>query len=108
MALAPKRTLVIGAGLVGVLALYVLGNQNGEQGAGSSPAANPSQCRVTVTADVLNVRAAPDATSERVGAFRRGAETVAEKVVENGFRKLGDNRWVSAQYIQAMPGHDCG
>lgn len=108
MALVPKRTVIIGAGLVGVLALYVLGSENRTQDGSSSPAANATQCRVTVTADVLNVRAEPNTNAERVGSLTRGEETDAEKVLENGFRKIGDSRWVSAEFIQTLPGRDCG
>jgi hypothetical protein len=104
----PKRTLIIVAVLVGVMVLYVMGGQTKPSDTNSAtPAASSTACRVTVTADVLNVRAAPDVKSQIVGKFRRNAESDAEKVVQNGFRKLSEGRWVSADHIQPVQGRDC-
>jgi hypothetical protein len=107
MALVPKRSLLIGGVLAGALVLYVLGNGARPNESGE-PASNPTQCRVTVVADALNVRAEPDANSERVDKIPRGTQIDADKVVENGWRKIGENRWVSAEYIEPVPGRDCG
>jgi hypothetical protein len=74
----------------------------------TSPAANTTQCRVTVNADVLNVRAAPAAGSAKVGQLTRGQETDADKVVQAGFRKIGDNRWIATDFAQPLSGRDCG
>ena len=105
--LAPKRTMIIGGALAGVLALYVAGmaKQHNEN---TSPAANTTQCRVTVNADVLNIRAAPAASAAKVGQLTRGQQTDADKVVQNGFRKLGENRWISAEFATPLSGRDCG
>jgi hypothetical protein len=108
MALVPKRSLLIGGALAGVLVLYVLGTQNRPEEGGGEPAANSTQCRVTVTADALNVRAAPAADAQRVGRYTRGTQVDADRVVENGFRKIGENRWVATEFIQPLPGRDCG
>ena len=37
-----------------------------------------------------------------------GEETDADKVVQGGFRKLTDGRWVSLEYVQTVEGRDCG
>ena len=54
----PKRTLIVIAVLVGVIVLYVLGSDKRAKDANSAspatPAANATQCRVSVTADVLS------------------------------------------------------
>ena len=105
--LAPKRTLILGGALIAVLVLYVLGSEK-KRNETTQPAANPSQCRVTVTVDGLRVREAPNTEAKIVGRFDRGSETDADKLVENGFRKLGDNRWVSAEFAKPLVGRDCG
>ena len=107
---APKRTFIVVAVLVGIVILYVLGSEKqreNQTNQGAAPAANATACRVQVTADVLNVRAAPDAKAQIVGKFQRNAESDAEKVVQNGFRKLSDNRWVSNDFIKPIQGRDC-
>lgn len=105
--LAPKRTLIIGGALAAVLVLYVLGSEQ-KRNQGTEPAANTNQCRVTVTADGLRVREAPSLDAKVVGRFSVGNETDADKVVQNGFRKLGDKRWVSTEFIKPVSGRDCG
>jgi hypothetical protein len=109
----PKRTLIVIAVLVGVIVLYVLGSDkqgpnSAAPGGGTAPAANATQCRVTVTADVLKVRAAPDAKSAQVGSYKQNAEIDADKLVQNGFRKLGEGKWVSNDFVKPMQGRDCG
>ena len=106
--LAPKRTLVIGGVLAAVLVLYVLGSGKQQQDNNSSPTGSSTQCRVSVIADVLNVRAAPDVTAQIVGKFTKGQETDADKVVQAGFRKIGENRWVATDFAQPLSGRDCG
>jgi len=105
--LAPKRTLVLGGALIVVLVLYVLGSEK-KRNDTTQPAANPSLCRVTITVDGLRVRELPNTEAKIVGRFNRGNETDADKLVENGFRKLGDNKWVSAEFAKPVSGRDCG
>jgi hypothetical protein len=106
-----KRTLIALALLGGVLVLYVLGeDQRREAGrdGGSSPASNSSQCRVEATVDGLNVRSAPNLNqSSIVGKLNLGDESDAQKVVENGFRKLAEDRWVKVEMIKPLEGRDC-
>jgi hypothetical protein len=105
--LAPKRTLVIGGALAAVLVLYVLGSEQ-KRDQNTEPAAGSTQCRVTVTADGLRVREAPSLEARIVGRFALGNETDADRVVQNGFRKISDNRWVSAEFVKPLAGRDCG
>ncbi|TCO65512.1 hypothetical protein EV192_1011304 [Actinocrispum wychmicini] len=108
----PKRTLIVIAVLVGVIVLYVIGSNkqagNANNASPTTPAANASQCRVTVTADVLKVRAAPDVKSAQVGSYKQKAEVDAEKVTQNGFRKLSEGHWVSNDFVKPIAGRDCG
>ena len=104
--LSSKRTLIIVGVLVAVLVLYVLGSEKRRNE--STPAANPNQCRVTVTADVLRVHDGPQLDSRVVDRLTKGQETDADKVVQNGFRKLADNRWVSVDFAKPVEGRDCG
>jgi hypothetical protein len=105
--LSSKRTLVIVGVLVAVLVLYVLGSAK-RRDENAQPAANTNQCRVTVTADVLRVHAGPEIGAKVVDRLTKGQETNADKLVQNGFRKLGDSRWVSVDFAQPLSGHDCG
>jgi uncharacterized protein YgiM (DUF1202 family) len=57
------------------------------------------QCRVEVNADVLNVRAGPGADSASVGQLSRGEVVPAQPELTNGFRKIGDNRWVATEFV---------
>ncbi|NIH82566.1 SH3 domain-containing protein [Amycolatopsis viridis] len=101
----PKRALIIVAILAGVGLIYVMGTDKrpseGATGGGSSG------CRVTVTADVLNVRAAPDPRAEIVGKFNQNAETAAQVEVQNGFRKIADNKWAKTEYLKPVNGATC-
>jgi hypothetical protein len=105
--LAPKRTLVIGGVLVAVLVLYVLGSAK-RRNDNATPTADTNQCRVTVMADVLRVHAGPELASRVVDRLTKGQETNADKLVQNGFRKIGDNKWVSTDFAQPVAGRDCG
>jgi hypothetical protein len=105
--LAPKRSLVIGGVLVAVLVLYILGSEK-RRNDNATPAADTNQCRVTVTADVLRVHAGPELAARVVDRLSKGQETDADKLVQNGFRKIGDNKWVSTDFAQPVAGRDCG
>ncbi|GHE95706.1 hypothetical protein GCM10017786_30210 [Amycolatopsis deserti] len=99
----PKRALIIVAILAGVGLIYVMGTDKqvseGATGGGSD------SCRVTVTADVLNVRSAPDTGAEIVGKFNQNAETNALAEVQNGFRKIADNKWAKTEYLRPVSGN---
>ncbi|HET6500424.1 MAG TPA: SH3 domain-containing protein [Amycolatopsis sp.] len=107
----PKKVFITIVVLAGIALVYAMGtDKQNSPGAGttSSTASSSTGCRVTVTADVLNVRAAPDPASEIVGKYNQNAETSAETVVQNGFRKLGDNRWAKTDFLQPVAGTNCG
>ena len=99
-----KRAMTLIGGGATVLVLYVYGDKHPQD---AVAAANPAECRVTVTADILNVRSAPAMDAPIVGKFRKDAETGADKVVENGFRKIANDKWASEEYLKPKEGHDC-
>jgi hypothetical protein len=105
-----KRTLVAAVLLGGVGLLYVQGtDQRREQGRDGAPASSSTtQCRVTSTVDGLRVRSAPAVVANNiVDELASGEESDADKVVQNGFRKLAEGRWVSAELVKPLAGRDC-
>jgi hypothetical protein len=101
----PKRTLIIFAVLLGIVMIYLLGADKDKPESATSGSAG---CKVTVTADVLNVRAAPDPNAEIVGMFNQNAQTSAQPVVQNGFRKLAENKWAKTEFLKPVDGTNCG
>lgn len=101
--LVPKKSLLIGVALVGVVILYALGADR--ESSGSEGTAG---CQVKVNADILNVRAAPNLNAEIVGKFEQDAETEAQALVRNGFRKIADNRWAAERFLEPLEGANCG
>jgi hypothetical protein len=105
-----KRTLVAAALLVGVLWLYAMGSEKrAEEGKdGADTSTSTAQCRVEATVDGLNIRSAPKvAPNNVVGELKQGEETDAGKQVQNGFRELKADQWVSNKYVKTVSG-DCG
>ncbi|HVW40316.1 MAG TPA: SH3 domain-containing protein [Amycolatopsis sp.] len=100
----PKKVLIVAVVLIGIGIIYVLGvdKRNSDAAGGSTG------CKVTVTADVLNVRSAPDAGAEIVGKYNQNATTGAEIEIQNGFRKLADNKWAKTEFLQPVAGTNCG
>ena len=100
----PKKVLIVVVVLVGIGIIYVMGmdKRNSDAAGGSTG------CKVTVTADVLNVRAAPDPNAEVVGKYNQNAVTGAEVQIQNGFRKLADNKWAKTDFLQPVAGTNCG
>lgn len=107
MAFIPKQPLVTGCILAGVLVLYASGGDKQGTSSAPEPAASSSTCRVTVTANALNVRAAPGTNAKIVGTVKRGDQIDAQKTVQNGFRRISDNRWISTKYLAPVPGGGC-
>ncbi|GAA1347132.1 SH3 domain-containing protein [Saccharothrix algeriensis] len=100
----PVRGLVV----VGVLAAAgVLYAANGGKPMGAGQFA-PGGCEVTVTADVLNVRAGPADTQPIVSTLRRDAVVKADRTVQNGFRLLADGNWVNDDFVEPTSTSDCG
>ena len=105
-----KRTLVAAGLLVGVLWLYAMGSEQrrGEGEDGSDTSTNTAQCRVESTVDGLNIRSAPALNPGNVvGELNQGDQINAVKVVQNGFRKLAEGRWVSDEFARPVDGADC-
>jgi hypothetical protein len=108
--LTGKRTLIAVALLIGVLWLYAMGSEKrreeGKDGADTS--SNTTQCRVEAIAEGLNIRSAPSIDPKNVvGKMHLGDQTDASKVVQKGFRKLDDGRWVAVKFVKVVPGRDC-
>lgn len=105
-----KRTLVAAVVLGGVGLLYVQGaDQRREEGRDGSPASSSTtQCRIVSTGDGVRVRSAPAVVDGNVvDELGAGEESDAAKVVQNGFRKLAEGRWVSAEFVRPLAGRDC-
>lgn len=100
----PKKIFIIAAaGIAGFIFIMGLGKNVSEAGS-SSPS---SGCKVTVTADVLNVRAQPAPGAQIVGKYQRNAETEAQLEVQNGFRKLAENKWAATEFLTPVNGAKC-
>ncbi|MEU0883971.1 SH3 domain-containing protein [Lentzea sp. NPDC005914] len=64
-------------------------------------------CKITVTADILNVRSGPGDMQPIVSTMQRDAVTDAQGRVENGYRMLSDRRWVSSQFVALTSDSNC-
>ncbi|PPK69682.1 SH3 domain-containing protein [Actinokineospora auranticolor] len=104
--LLPKRAMMVGGAIVGLAVIYSMSVD--PPNSATTPTSSDAKCRMAVTADVLNVRSAPEPNAEIVGKYKTGAESDAENVVQNGFRKLGENRWASAEFLKPLQGRNCG
>lgn len=103
----PKRMLIVIAILVGVVLIYIVGaDKHPSQGAEGG--GQPGGCRVSVTADILNVRAGPSLDAKVVGQFEHRAQTDASQLVKNGYRKIADGRWASDKFLDPVQGSRCG
>ena len=103
----PKRTLIIAAVLAGVFVVYLVGDGRGGVNGIDVGGVTGSGCRFTVTADALNVRSGPSTGAGVVGELARRQTVTASATVRDGFRKLGDRGWVSAEYLRPVPGSSC-
>jgi uncharacterized protein YgiM (DUF1202 family) len=96
--------LVIGVLIVVVVVFIIQSKNNPNSGSSNSGGSGP--CQMKVNADVLNIRASPDANGTVVGKLDKGQTTSATKTVQNGYRQLNADQWVSAQFVTAVSG-DC-
>lgn len=99
-----KRVVMIVVVVVGIGLIYVLGT-NKQKADASAP--SPTGCKVVVTADVLNAREAPG-SPKVVGKYLKDAQIDAQPGVQAGFRKIADDKWVSAEFVKPMDGSNCG
>lgn len=97
-----KKTLIILAAVAAVVIIYVL-NQKGQADAQGST----TGCKVAVTADVLNARETPDGNGKVVGKYLNGAQFDALPVVQNGFRKVAEDKWVAGDFVKPLAGSKC-
>ncbi|MBB4686306.1 SH3 domain-containing protein [Amycolatopsis jiangsuensis] len=98
----PKKTLIIIGAIAVVVILYVLSQKGQADAQGSA-----TGCEVAVTADVLNARDTPAGDGQIVGKYLNGAEFDAQPVVQNGFRKIADGKWVADGFVQPTDGSKC-
>ncbi|WP_414935814.1 SH3 domain-containing protein [Amycolatopsis sp. cmx-11-51] len=96
-----KPVLFLGAGAALIVVVAISGQDR------ESSASSPTGCQVVVTADVLNARDTPGG-QKIVGKYNKDAKIDAQPVVENGFRKIAEGKWVSAQYAAPVVGSQCG
>ncbi len=102
-----KRMLIVIGALVVVVVVFIIQSKNNPNGNSSNSGNNSAaQCQVRVNADVLHVRSSPDANASIVKSLSSGVVINAEKTIQNGFRQLGDNQWVSSQFVAPVSG-DC-
>ncbi|NKE57266.1 SH3 domain-containing protein [Lentzea sp. PSKA42] len=98
----PVRGLIV-IGVLGVAGVMYLAN--GGKQMGSEKGAQI--CKITVTADILNVRSGPGDMQPIVSTMPRDAVADAQARVENGYRMLSDRRWVSQQFVALTSDSTC-
>ncbi|MFF0146783.1 hypothetical protein ATK36_2547 [Amycolatopsis sulphurea] len=98
----PKKALIIIGAAVVVFIFYVV-NQKGEADAQGAP----TGCTMSVTADVLNARETPAGDGKIVGKYLNGAKFNAQPVVQNGFRKVVEGKWVADGFLKPLDGSRC-
>ena len=104
--LTGKRTAVAVALLAGVGILYVQGNDQRQQEGNTS--SETAACRVASTGDGVRVRSAPIVDPANVvDELATGEESNATTVIQNGFRKLDEGRWVSVDFVKPLNGSKC-
>jgi hypothetical protein len=105
---------VLVAGLL--LALYAIVDGGGlaEQGS-SDPAGTGTTvttdgatgCRLEVTTDELNVRAAPAQDAELLRTLPRGELVDGTRIEANFYRRLADGGWGATEFLTPVPGTNC-
>ncbi|WP_033295218.1 hypothetical protein [Amycolatopsis jejuensis] len=98
----PKKTLIIIGLIAAVVVIYALSQKSKADAQGS-----PTGCKVSVTADVLNARETATPDGKIVGKYLHGAEFDAQPVVQNGFRKIAEGKWVANNFVQPLAGSKC-
>lgn len=101
-----KKQKWIFGGVLVVVVLLLYSEHNSRTSGDGTPGSRP--CTVTVTADSLNVRSAPDGGASLVRIYDKGAVLSADRTIRNGFRQLGPDRWAAQDFLVPTPGSDCG
>ncbi|SEQ75362.1 SH3 domain-containing protein [Lentzea sp. HUAS12] len=99
----PVRGLIV-IGVLGVAGVMYAVNGGKPMDSGDKSA---EICKVTVTADILNVRSGPGDMQPIVSTMPRDAVTDAQARVENGYRMLSDRRWVSQSFVALTSDSTC-
>jgi hypothetical protein len=96
--------MVVGV-VVLVAILFIIQNSRKPAGQSTQTTSSTSNtCQVQVTADVLNVRSAPNGTAKVVATLTNGAVKSATSTVQNNFRELAPNQWAAAQFLKTVSG----
>jgi len=106
---------VLVAGLL--LALYAIIDGGGLAEQGSSGTAGTGTttvttdgttgCRLEVTTDELNVRAAPAQDAELLRKLPRGELVDGTRIEANFYRQLADGGWGATEFLTPVPGTNC-
>ena len=107
---------VLVAGLL--LALYAIidggglsGQGTGSTGSGTSTTTvttnGAAPCRLEVTTDDLNVRAAPAQDAELLRTLPRGDMVDGTRIEANFYRQLADGGWAATEFLTPVPGTNC-
>ena len=98
----PVRGMIV-IGVLGVAGVMYAVNGGKPMGSDTSSGI----CKITVTADVLNVRSGPGDMQPIVSTMPRDAVADAQNRVENGYRMLSDRRWVSQSFTALTSDSTC-
>lgn len=104
-----KRMWIVLGILVVVVVVFVIQSKNNPNSGSSNSGGSTSgsgQCQLKVNADVLNIRSTPDGNGTVVGKLSNGQVASGTKTVQNGYRQLNTNQWVSNQFLTPVSG-DC-
>jgi hypothetical protein len=89
---------------IGIVALAVISGRAPEAGTSGGSSDDDNSCTVTVTADVLNVRAGPGTVHPIVDRLPRYKVVDAQREITGGFRKLAESRWVAEEFVRPSAG----
>lgn len=89
---------------IAIVTLAVISGRAPDDGSSSGSTSGTQRCTVTVTADVLNVRAGPGIEHPTVGRLSRNVVVDAQSETSGGFRKLTDGRWVAEEFVRPSAG----
>ena len=89
---------------IAVVTLAIISGRAPDVDTSGGAAGDPQRCAVTVTADVLNVRAGPGTGHATVDRLARNAVVDAQRETSGGFRKLADGRWAAEEFVRPSAG----
>ncbi|HVV23037.1 MAG TPA: SH3 domain-containing protein [Pseudonocardiaceae bacterium] len=96
--------MLVVVGLLIVVAIIFFAQNSKKTGAQTGTTGG---CQMQVTADVLNVRAAPNKKAKVVGKLNNGAIKSATTTVQNNYRELTTDQWVDDEFLKTISG-SCG